>query len=197
MAVRLTARDRRALKALAIALMIAGIWLGHGFLASNRISPTTIEALEQRYLLERERAARRPAIEQGKREVARSARLLERRLLTAESPALAQAEIRSLAASLLEAEGIAAPRSAFGRVSEDHGLYVGVPLDLEFTCATEQLVRFMVALANAGPILATRTIDIRDDGGTQDGIRVRLTVEGYLRNDRAAQSPLEAGVDGG
>ncbi len=194
--VRLTERDRRALKALAIALAVAGIWLGHGFLEANSVPPATVETLEQRYLLERERAARRPEIERDARQVARSLRLLERRLLTAESPALAQAEIRSLATSLLEAEGVAAPRTAFGRMSAGNDPYVGVPLALEFSCSTEQLVRFLVALANAGPILATKTIDVRDGGGAQAGIRVRLAVEGYLRNGRAARSPIEAGGRG-
>ena len=108
---------------------------------------------------------------------------LEDRLLQAETPALAQAEIRSLSTRLLGEAGIRSQGSEFGVVTEDAHPYVSIPLDLEFACETDQLVRFMVGMANAGPILATRTVQIRREDPEARTVRVRMTVEGYLRAD--------------
>ena len=71
-------------------------------------------------------------------------------------------------------------RSVFGRLASYESRYVGVPLDLEFECDARQFVGVMAALANAGPVLATRTVEIDMAGDGRDTVGVRLTVEGYL-----------------
>lgn len=179
--IRLSSRDRRALKALAVALALATAWLGHRTLGKSAVSPAAIEALEQRYLLERERAALRPAEEVRARRTLRSVRSLERRLLEGDSPSLAQAGLRSLATGLLEAEGIESPRSAFGPVLDSGEPYLGIPLELEFACDAGQLGRFLDALAAAGPILATRRIELSRPASGAERIQARLTIEGYVR----------------
>ncbi len=190
-AIRLSPRDRRALKALAGALTLATMWLGHRSLGQSAVSPAVIESLEQQYFLERERAERRPAQEERAKRALRSARSLERRLLEGDSPSLAQAGLRSLATGLLADEGIESPRSAFAPVLESDGPYLSVPLELEFSCDAAQLGRFLDALVAAGPILATRRIELRRAGSETARIHARLTIEGYLRQaeDRSTTEP--------
>ena len=177
----LAQRDRRALKALGIALAIAGLWLGQGTLRGLGSPGTSLESLEQRYLLAKQAAALRPAEADYAAELRRAIGTVESRMLRSATPALAQAEIRSLATGLLAAEGIDSPRSEFGAAPRDDGHYERVVLDLEFTCRIEQLVDFMAAMANARPILATRTVEITSLGSAAGQVQVRLGLEGYLR----------------
>lgn len=179
----LSPRDKRALKALAIALGVAAIWLGHNAMSTGSSPTASIEALEQRYMLARGKAAREPGRERDARILVRSLQILESRLLAAESPSLAQAEIRSISTTLLSEAGIGSPVSAFGSAGSGTDSYIGIPLDLEFVCRTDQLVSFMAGLAGAGPILATRDVRISVESIEAKTIRVRLTVEGYLRSD--------------
>jgi len=177
----LAQRDRRALKALGIALAIAGLWLGQGTLRGLGSPGTSLESLEQRYLLAKQAAALRPAEADYAAELRRAIGTVESRMLRSATPALAQAEIRSLATGLLTAEGIDSPRSEFGAAPRDGGHYERVVLDLEFTCRIQQLVDFMAAMANARPILATRTVEITSLGSAAGQVQVRLGLEGYLR----------------
>lgn len=187
----LAPRDRRALKVLGIALAIAGLWLGQGTLRGLGSSGTSLESLEQRYLLAKQASALRPVEADYAAELRRAIGTVESRMLRSATPALAQAEIRSLVTGLLRAEGVDAPRSEFGRAPGGDGHYEGVALDLEFTCRIEQLVDFMAAMANAEPILATRTVEITSPGSASGQVQVRLSLEGYLR---ARTLPSTAGA---
>ena len=195
--VNLSDRDRRALKILGLcAVVAAGMMLGPRVLAPSPGLETSIEALEQRYLLARETAERQPRLERDARAAARALQVLERRLLRSETPSLAQAEIRSVTTGLLRAEGIRAPRSTFGAAAMGEELYTRIPIDLEFSCQPEQLVRFMASLANAAPILSTRRLKVTVDRAEARRIRVLLTVEGYLKPVRlgARSSPISGGI---
>ena len=183
MGLHLSARDKRALKALAIAIGVAAIWLGHDATKKGSPPAASIEALEQRYMLAREKAARQPGRERDARTLVRALQILESRLLAAESPSLAQAEIRSISTKLLSDAGIGSPVSAFGSAGSGTDSYIGIPLDLEFVCRTDQLVSFLAGLAGAGPILATRDVRVSVESAEAKTIRVQLTVEGYLRSD--------------
>lgn len=193
----LPARDKRALKALAIALGAGAIWLGHNATWAGDPRGKSIEALEQRYLLARERANSQPGRERNARALDRSLRILEDRLLAADSPSLAQAEIRSISTNLLSDAGIGAPVSVFGSLGADGDPYIGIPLDLEFVCQADQLARFMAALAGTRPILATRDVRISAESAETGTIRVRLTVEGYLSAGRSDAPSRETGERAG
>ena len=174
-------RDRRALKALGIALVIAALWLGQGTIRGLGSSAGTLESLEQSYLLAKQTVARQPAEADHVERLRRSIGIVERRLLRSGTPALAQAEIRSLVIDLLSDVGVYSLRSEFGVASPDVGQYEGVALDLEFSCRIGELADLMAALANARPILATRTIEITAPDSTSGQVQVRLSVEGYMR----------------
>lgn len=185
----LSERDKRALRVLAAAVALVAAWqIGAVVPATSRGSTEpSIEALEQRYLLARERFARQPAKRREARQLAQSVERLENRLLRSSTPALAQAEIRTLVSELLHSEGIDLERSSFEAAGSD-APYVAIPLGLEFTCSIEQFIGFMVALSNAPPILATRDLEIAAARPEAKSIRVQLTVEGYLAERPAASA---------
>ena len=196
MTLALADRDRRALKVLAIALVAAALWASRGAVPFGSVSQAEIEALEQRYLLARQEAERRPGLSRDVRSLARSLEVLEGRLLSSATPALAQAEMRSLLMQLLEAAGVSSPVSEFGTVETESAHYVGIPIDLEFVCRPEQFVRFMTSLANAHLILATRNVLLGVEGAAAKEVRVRVTVEGYLPRDSAPSHPPGTGGAG-
>ena len=182
-------RDRRALKALGGALAIAALWLGQGTIRGLGTSAETLESLEQRYLLARQTAARRPADADYATKLHQSISVVEGRRLRSETPALAQAELRSLVTRLLGTAGIDLLRSEFGVAAHDYDHYQAIALDLEFTCSIDQLVDFMAVMANARPILATRTVEINSQESVAGLVRVRLSVEGYLRTPISPSAP--------
>ena len=183
----LNERDKRALRVLAAAVGLAAAWqIGAIVPAISRgLAEPSIEALEQRYLLARERFQRQPARQRETQQLAQSVEQLENRLLRSSTAALAQAEIRTLVSELLRAEGIDLERSSFESTGSDSP-YIAIPLGLEFTCSIDQFVGFMVALSNAPPILATRNLEIAAASPEAKSIRVQLTVEGYLSRRTSA-----------
>ncbi len=195
----LVERDRRALKLLALVLAVAALWQWWDELPipGGRTEQASIEALEQRYLLARERARRLPLRERDLRFLEQSLDGLETRLLSSATSALAQAEMRSLVTGLLRAEGIVPQQTSFGRVASSGDAYVGIPLALDFVCASEQFVSFLASLANAPAILATRNLEISLSHPQIKALRVRLTVEGYLPRARAQESAVGNAASGG
>lgn len=178
----LAERDKRALRVLAVALALAVLWQAGRTLPGPELAATetSLETLEQRYLLARQLAARQPAREREARQEARDLARLESGLLKSASPGLAQAEVRAAMSTLLEQAGIELEGSSFAP-PETAGMYDAVPLGVAFTCRMEQFVALLASLANAETILAPREVELRSDRPESGSVRVRLTVEGYLR----------------
>ena len=189
----LSERDRRALRVLAVALALALLWLLGGTLPASKqaAAEASLETLEQRYLLARQLAARQPTRERESRQMTRAMAQLENGLLQSASPALAQAEVRSAMTGMLERAGIELEGSSFAP-PETAGPYDAVSLGVEFRCEMEQFVDLLASLANAETLLAPRHVELRPDGSEANSIRVRLTVEGYLRKSAGNRSDAEA-----
>lgn len=189
----LSERDRRALRVLAVALGLALLWqLGRTLPESGQAgTETSLETLEQRYLLARQLAARQPAREREARQVARAVAQMEGGLLNSTSPELAQAEVRTAMSGFLERAGIELEGSSFA-APETAGLYDAVPLGVEFRCEMDQFVDLLASLANAETLLAPRKVELRSNGPEASSIRVRLTVEGYLRKSVEDRPDAEA-----
>lgn len=189
----LSERDRRALLVLAVALALALVWLLGGAVPVSRqaAAEASLESLEQRYLLARQLAARQPARERASRQITRAVEQLESGLLQSASPALAQAEVRTAMTGLLERAGIELDASSFAPPETD-GPYDAVSLGVEFRCGVEQFVGLLASLANAETLLAPRKVELRSDGPEAHSIRVRLTVEGYLRKSAENRPDTEA-----
>lgn len=189
----LAERDKRALRVLAVALALAVLWqMGRSLPRPGlAATETSLETLEQRYLLARQLAAQRPAREREARQVARAVAQLETGLLKSASPALAQAEVRTAMSDLLKQAGIELEGSSFAQ-PETAGMYGAVPLGVEFTCGMDQLVALLASLATAETILAPRDLELRADHPETGSVRVRFTVEGYLRTSGRAGSDAGA-----
>lgn len=195
---RLGERDRRALKLLVLVLAAAVLWWWWDTLPifRGRTEQVSIEALEQRYLLARERAQRLPLRERNLRFLEESLDGIETRMLSSPTSALAQAEMRSLVTRLLRAEGIVPQQTSFGRVVSSSNAYIGIPLALDFVCVSEQFVNFLASLANASTILATRNLEISLHHSQTKDLRVRVMVEGYLPSSRVQQSAVGDSASG-
>lgn len=190
-------RDRRALLLLggAVALFLL---LQTDFLipkpggGASAPSGDEVSALEQQLRLTRERARLKPLheVELG----AARDRLagLETRLLTSEDAALAQAEMRSLVGDLLAQEGVDLTSSRFGTVKLERNVYAQVPLAVEFTCGSDQLVNLLAAIADSSRLLTTRDIAIRPANADVKSLRVMMTVSGYLPLERTPDLAEEA-----
>lgn len=189
----LSERDRRALRVLAVAFALALLWQFVGTLPTSKqpSAEASLETLEQRYLLARQIAARQPARERASRQTARAMAQLESGLLQSASPALAQAEVRTAMSGFLERAGIELEGSNFAP-PDTAGPYGAVSLGVEFRCEMEQFVGLLASLANAETILAPRKVELRSNGPEASSIRVRLTVEGYLRKSANDRSSAEA-----
>jgi hypothetical protein len=88
---------------------------------------------------------------------------------------------------LLTAEQITMQSSQFGAVRLEQETFAQVPLVVNFTCAIEQFVNLMAAVANAPQALSTRQIRINPGSTDTKTVRVQLTVSGYLPASRTPE----------
>jgi hypothetical protein len=150
-------------------------------------SGATLEAAEQQFQLARARARQKPLADAEFGAASQWEAQMEGRLLKAESAALAQAEMREIVGNLLTAEQIAMQSSQFGAVRLEEETFAQVPLLVNFTCAIEQFVNLMAAIANAPQTLSTRQIRINPGSPDTKTVRIQLTVSGYLPVSRTPE----------
>lgn len=186
---QLTQREKRMLLGLAPALLAAGLWQLGIWSSQSESAPAdgSIEAQEQRFALMREQVRRKPLSDAEYQVVEQALERIEGLLLNSATPALAQAEVRSLLGDLLKDEGIAMRNSRFETVSLEGKHYAQVPLTVDFTCAIEQFVNLMAAIANAPKLLTTRGLRLQRSNAQTKALSVRMTVSGYLPAERAPE----------
>lgn len=186
---QLQTRDQRALLLLVSALAFAALlqldWFAPA--SGSAASGSSIDAAEQRLLLEQVKARQLPMAEAELDAVRRQVDLLEQGLLKSETAALAQAEMQQLVGDLLAAEGITLESSQFGTVQLDGEDYAQVPINANFQCRIEQLVNLLAAVANAPELLATKRIRIQPENQATKSVRVMLTVAGLLPAERTPE----------
>ncbi len=174
---------------LAPVLLAAGFWqIGiRSSQSGSTPSGGSLEAQEQRFELVREQAGRKPLSDAEYRAVEQALEKIEGLLLGSDTPALAQAEMQSLLGDLLKDEGIVMRNSRFGTVALEGEHYAQVPLTVDFTCAIEQFVNLMAAIANAPKLLTTRGLQLKQGNAETKAVSVRMTVSGYLPVERAPE----------
>jgi hypothetical protein len=192
-------RDRRALMLLGGALILFlllqfDFWLPSG---ARPGSGATVDAAEQQFLLARARARQKPLVDAEFGAASQWESQMEGRLLKAQSAALAQAEMREIVGSLLAAEQITMQSTQFGAVRLEQETFAQVPLVVNFTCAIEQFVNLMAAVANAPQALSTRQIRINPGSADTKTVRVQLTVSGYLPASRTPDLVKKTQLGGG
>ena len=189
MASSLQSRDKRALLMLGGALALFAVLQLDFFRpgATPAAASDSLTGLEQRLQTAQVRARQRPLTEAELAAARRNLAGLEERLLSSSNAALAQAEMRSLIGDLLTQQGIPLGSSRFGQAQLEGESYAQTPIVVTFVCGIDQLVNLMTEIANAKPLLTTRSIRVQPDKPEVKSIRVQMTVAGYLPVERTPE----------
>jgi hypothetical protein len=104
----------------------------------------------------------------------------EKGIVTPETAAQAQANLLEIVRVLGQKEGIdmrGAEELKTRRLGKDYG---EVAVTVTFTCAIEQLVNFLAALANEPQLLATDEIRVSSGDAKKKTVQVRLALSGVV-----------------
>lgn len=187
---RISERDRRALLGLGGAVAVF-LLLQFDFVLPSAtgaaVSASEIRSEEDLLKLAQVTIRQKPLLDGEFETVEKARQALETKLLTSETAALAQAEMREIAGRLMSGAGIQMKATRFGRVQREGEDYTQVPLIVQFTCAVESFVNLMSDIANADVLLSTREIKVSPARGETKTIRVELTFSGYLPVSRTPE----------
>jgi hypothetical protein len=104
----------------------------------------------------------------------------EKGLIAADTAAQAQAQLLEIVRRTAQKEGIDARGAEELKVKPLAGDYGEVSVTVSFSCAIEQFVNFMAALANEPQLLATNEIHIASANAKQKTVQVRLALSGVV-----------------
>jgi len=140
----------------------------------------SIPMAEKRLQRLRELAATVPAREIVLKQASADLESREKGMLKADTVPQAQALLQEVIRTVGSANGIDARGMEDWRFKPMANDYGEVSVTVSFTCAIEQLVNFLTALANEPELLATNSIQIT--GGADKGkkIQVRLSLSGIV-----------------
>ena len=191
MAGPLQSRDRRALTILGGAAILF-LLLQTDFLipaggGESGYAAGSVEASEEKLLLAQTRVRQKPEVDAEFKAMAAAQQALEKGLLSSETAALAQAEMREMIGGLLASAGITMRASRFGTVRLEGEDYAQIPLIVDFSCTIERLVNLTADIANAESVLSSRAIDISPSNPETKSVQVQLTVSGYLPVSRTPE----------
>jgi hypothetical protein len=145
------------------------------------VSPTeSIPMAEKRLDRLRRIAATVPGKETVLKQVSAELREREKGLLKGDTAPQAQAELLTAIRRIGSANGIDARGVETMNVRALGKDYGEVLVVVTFSCAIEQLVNFLAALANEPEILATNEIHVVSANNKQKTIQVRLSVSGVV-----------------
>ena len=171
---------RRAALGLAAGALVV-LALRYGVKGSDVVAPAdSIPVAEKR--LERLRLV--AGTVQGKetvlKQVTAELSTREKGILQTETAAQAEAQLLEVIRRIAGANGIDARGAEELRVRPLANDYGEVMVAVTFTCAIEQLVNFLAALANEPEVLATDEIHITSSNTKQKTIQVRLSLSGVV-----------------
>ena len=190
MAGTLQSRDHRALTILGGAVILF-LLLQTDFLflpgGGGASIVANVEASERELLLAQTKVRQKPEVDAEFKAIIARQEALEKGLLSSETAALAQAEMRETVGKLLRGAGIAMKASRFGTVLLEGEDYAQIPLIVDFNCTIERFVNLMSDIANAELLLASRAIEVGAGNPKTKSVSVQLTVSGYLPVSRTPE----------
>jgi hypothetical protein len=163
------------------------ILLRLGVFSSSRTETTTVAALEspamaeKRLALLRVKAAQVPGREAVLKKALSELQSSEKGIIDAPTAAQAQAQLLEIIHRVAEANGFDA--KGLDSIPQPKPLgsdYGEVSVTETFTCAIDQLVNFLAALANEPQIIATNEIQITGGNDKKKNIQVRLSLSGVV-----------------
>ena len=175
--------DRKTLLILAgglagIAILRFGVYGDHQ--PSVVAAVDSIPMAEARLQKLRELAATVPAREAVLKAATADLESREKGMLKADTVPQAQALLQEVIRSVGAANGIDARGMEDWRFKSMGNDYGEVSVTVSFTCAIEQLVNFLAALANEPELLATNSIQVTGGGDKNKRIQVRLSLSGVV-----------------
>jgi Tfp pilus assembly protein PilO len=178
----MTARDRRALTYLAVAIILAAayqFWPTGG--VDVAASTESVETSEQRLARLRRIAATTPAKEEFHKTVTAELAARETGLIRADTGAQAQAQMMTLLTELAAEDGIQIrPTELRNTIAPLGDAYGEASVTIQFQCHIEQLVNFLAALSSRPEILVTQDLQINNSDAKQKTLAVRLAISGVV-----------------
>ena len=175
--------DRRTLTILLGGLLIVLV-LRFGFYRDDAApvvaASDSIPLTERRLERVREMAATVPGKEAVLKQAAAELQTRETGILKADTAPQAQAQVQDLIRRVASANGIDARGAEELRVKALANDYGEVSVAVTFSCAIEQLVNFLAALANEPEMLATNEINITGGTDKNKNVQVRLSLSGVV-----------------
>ncbi len=104
----------------------------------------------------------------------------EKGILAADTAAQAQAQLLEIIRRVTQKEGIEARGAEEMRIRALDGNYGEVLVTVIFTCAIEQFVNVMAALANEPQIVATSELHVTAGNPKDKSLQVRMTLSGLV-----------------
>ena len=176
--------DRRTALALGIGVMvILALRFGvYGDKTGDVVAPAdSIPVAEKRLERLRQLAATTQGKETVLKQVSAELTTREKGVIQTDTAAQAQAQLLEVIRRIAGANGIDARGAEELRVRPLANDYGEVLVAVTFTCAIEQLVNFLAALANEPEVMATNEIHITSAGNAkQKTIQVRLSLSGVV-----------------
>ena len=183
-------KDRRALLFLGIAVVLFLLFQTDLLFPSPDAAASesaNIEREENKLLDAQTQVRQEPLLSSEYQALRKVEEVLEARLLTSETAALAQAEMRERVGELLEGAGISMRASRFGTIETEGEDFAQVPLVVDFDCDITRFVNLLADIANAQELFSTRQITVSVGNQKTKSVRVELTVSGYLPISRTPE----------
>jgi hypothetical protein len=175
--------DRRTQLTLIVGvLVVLALRFGvYGDKSADVVAPAdSVPVAEKRLERLRRVAAMVPGKETVLKQVSAELNIREKGILQAETAAQAQAQLLEVIRRIASANGIDARGAEELRVRPLANDYGEVLVAVTFSCAIEQLVNFLAALANEPEVLATNEMHISTGNTKQKTIQVRLSLSGVV-----------------
>lgn len=181
----LSERDRRALKALGVAVGIFAVvfsvvWLWPGPSAADSVVSVTVPQAEKRLKSLRRLAGAVPAREEIDRRFSAELAGRETGLINAETPAQAQAQLVQIVRRVAQLQSPPMPIGAsdFSPVRPFHDAYGEVVVTITADCGIEQIVNFLADLSNQKELLAVTNLQLGAAHPKKKTLPVRIAISG-------------------
>jgi hypothetical protein len=178
-----TARDKRALVLLGLAVLVIVIWKissSSGPSLQVAAAADSPEQAEKRLNRLRQIAAKAPAKEDLLKKVSDQVAQREKGMIIADTAQQAQTQIQQALRKLGTASGIDVRGAEFGQIKPLGSDYGEAPVSITFDCNIEQLVNLLSSFASQPEMLGTSDIRVSTGNPKDKRIQVRLTVSGVV-----------------
>ena len=178
-----TARDKRALILLGVAVLIIVIWKltsSAGPSLQVAAAADSVEQAEKRLNRLRQIDARVPAKAELFKKVSDEVAQREKGMVLADTAQQAQTQIQQILRKLGSDAGIDVRGAEFGAIKPLGSDYGEAPVSITFDCNIEQLVNLLSSFAGRPEVLGTSDIRVTTGNPKDKRVNVRLTVSGVV-----------------